>query len=128
MASNFLVANNFLYEPAGAVAPIVVDPVYEARAVFSINASNQLQGTFWLVKNGQHQTSDLGQASYVVRDQQGNTVGLVETNISADSNGLYQITPVQANVIQDLTHYTVEISIIADNSIRKNVIGITLGE
>jgi len=128
MASNFLVANNFLYEPAGAVAPIITAPVYEARAVFSISASNELQGTFWVVKNGQQLLSNLGEASYLVRDQDGNTVGIIESSIVADSNGLYQITPVQANAILDLTHYTVEVSIVADNGLRKNVIGITLGE
>jgi hypothetical protein len=128
MASNFLIANNFLFEPVGTVTPIIVAPVYEARAVFSISASNEFQGTFWVVKNGQQLLSNLGEASYLVRDQNGNTVGIVESSIVADSNGLYQITPVQANAILDLTHYTVEVSIVADSGLRKNVIGITLGE
>ena len=128
MASNFLVVNNFLYEPVGSTVPIIIAPSYEARGVFSINASNQLQASFWVVKDGQHLTSNLGQASYIVRDQDGASVGIVESGLTSDGNGLYHITPVQANAILDLTHYTVEISILADSILCKNVIGITLGE
>lgn len=128
MATNFLVNNNFLFEPVGPVIPIVTNPSYEPRAVFSINASNQLQGTFWITKDGTQMTSNIGTASYVVRDQDGVTVGITESGLASDANGFYYITPVLADAIQDLTHYTVEITILADAQTRKGVVGITLGE
>lgn len=125
---NFFVHNNIVQGTANPATPIIVDPTYEPRALFSINASNQLQGTLWIVKNGTHLISNLGTASFLIRDQDGNTIGITETGITADPNGFYQITPVLADAIQDLTHYTVELSISADSQLRKGVVGITLGE
>jgi hypothetical protein len=103
-------------------------PQYESRAIFSINASNELQGTIWTVKNGMHLTENLETASYTIRDKNGNTIGITELNLNADSNGLFHITPVLAAAIQDLTHYTVEIEVIAEGKGRKGLVGITLGE
>ena len=128
MASNFLVNNNFLFNPVGAIVPIVANPGYEPRAIFSINASNQLQGTFWATKDAQQMISNLGTLSFVIRDQDGVTVGITESGLTADVNGFYYMTPVLADAIQDLTHYTVEISVIADSQVRKGVVAITLGE
>jgi len=128
MALNFLVNNNFLVEIAGANPPVIANPIYEPRAIFSINAANQLQGTFWIVKNGIQMTSDTGNLSYVIRDQNGVTIGITETNLLADGNGFWYMTPVLADAIQDLTHYVVEVVIAADLENRKGVIAITLGE
>lgn len=128
MASDFLINNNFLLTPVGPNNPIVVGNTYEPRALFSINASNRLQGTLWIVKNGVQLVSDLGIASFIIRDQDGNDIGIAETNLLADANGLYQITPVLADVIQDLTHYTIELNILAESQVRRGVVGITLGE
>jgi len=126
--ANFLINNNFYQGTASPGTPVIADPIYENRAIFSISASNELQGTFWVVKDGVQLTSNLGSASYTVRDQDGNTIGITEGGLTADANGLYHITPVQANAIQDLTHYTVEINISSDSLLRKNIVGITLGE
>lgn len=109
-------------------APVSSDPVYEPRAVFSINASNQLQGTLWLVKNGVHVQSSLGTASYTIRDKDGSSIGITQSGIAADGNGLYKITAVSAALIQDLTHYVVEINISVDSVNRRGQVGITLGE
>lgn len=125
---NILVQNNVYQGTADPATPIIANPVYENRAIFSINASNQLQGTFWVVKDGVQLVSNLGTASYTIRDQDGNTIGITESGLLPDLNGLYQITPVQANAILDLTHYTVEINISSDSITKKNVVGITLGE
>lgn len=125
---NFLINNNFKIGTADPSTPIIVAPTYESRAVFSINAANQLQGTIWVVKNGIQLTSDLGTASYLVRDKDGNTIGISESGIVADGNGLYHITPVLATPIQDLTHYTVELLVSAESQNRRGVVAITLGE
>lgn len=126
--ANFLVNNNFYQLTADPATPIVGEVIYEPRAVFSISASNQLEGSFWVTKNGQQLKSNLGSAEYLIRDATGATVGIVESGIIADVNGLYHITPVGAEAIQDLTHYTVEIKISADYQLREGVVGITLGE
>lgn len=128
MASNFLVNNNFLFQPVGPAIPIVANPIYEPRGVFSINASNQLQGTFWVTKNGTQMTLGLGSLTYTVRDKDGNTVGITESGITSDVNGLFKTTPVLATAIQDLTHYTVIITVVADSAVRRGTLGLTLGE
>lgn len=128
MALNFLINNNFLFNPIGPVIPIVANPSYEPRGVFSINASNQLQGTFWIVKNGQQMTLGLGTMSFVIRDQDGVTIGITESGLVADVNGFFYMSAVLADAIQDLTHYTIEITVTADSQVRKGVIALTLGE
>jgi hypothetical protein len=103
-------------------------PHYETRGQFSINALNQFQATLWatidgVVKKG----SGLGVASYTVYDKDGIAVsGLTQTNITADVNGLFVITPVSAILLTDLTHYSVKISIMVDNIERISYRGFTL--
>jgi hypothetical protein len=86
--------------------------VFDIKAVFSINASNQLRATFWCAKNHEQISGVvLGTASYQVYDASGAAVsGLTQSGLTADGNGYYQITPVLATLITDLTHYTVKIT------------------
>jgi len=125
---NFLVENNAYQGTATPTTPIISDPIYEARGIFSINASNELQGTFWIIKNGQAVTSSLGAAQFTIYDQDGVTIGITESGLIADANGQYHSTPVLASAIQDLTHYVVKVGISLDGALRENYIGITLGE
>lgn len=128
MALNFLPANNFLFQPVGPAVPVNCVDTYEPRGVFSINASNELQGTFWVVKNGIQMISGLGSLSYTVRDKDGSTVGITESGILSDTNGLFKTTPILATAIQDLTHYTIIITVVADSAVRRGTLGLTLGE
>lgn len=106
-----------------------VESEYNIRAVFSINASNQFQGTLWAetskgaIKTG----SEVGTASYAVYDSTGTAVvGLTQSGITADVNGRFIITPVSAVLLTDLTHYTVRVSISVDSVTRTNIKGFTL--
>lgn len=126
--ADFLIENNFLITMEASGTPTTADPIYEPRAVFSINASNQLQGTFWITKNGTVMKSDLGTASYAIRDKDRTLIGISESGLSPDVNGLYEITPVAASLILDLTHYTVDLQISAEDEARDGVVGITTGE
>lgn len=126
--ANFLVENNYYQGTSAIGTPVIVGGVYESRAVFSINASNQLEATFWATKNGDHIDSDLGTASYTIYDKDGNTIGITESNIIADSQGFYHIEAVGAEAILDLTHYTVKIEIATQEKLISSVVGITLGE
>ncbi len=85
---------------------------YGIRAQFSINASNELLGTFWGIKGGvQADVSVLGTAAYTVYDRNGiAVVGLTQSGITPDVNGLFKITPISAALLTDLTHYTVKIT------------------
>lgn len=125
---DFLIEDSVLQSLASA-QPIVGEISYEARGVFAINAAEELQGTLWIVKEGQLQVNNLGLASYQVYDKNGNTVaGLNESGISADTNGQYKITPVDAIALKDLTHYVVKITIIFEGQARSNHVGIVIGE
>lgn len=102
---------------------------YEPRAVFSINASNQLQATIWCTKDGELMSDGtLGTASYTIYDKDGNSIGITESGITADLNGYFEISPVNAAAILDLTHYVVKITIMAAGENRVGTVGITLGE
>lgn len=102
--------------------------VYEPRAVFSINASNQLEATFWCTRNNELVTpSLLGTASYVVYDKLGTAVvGVTQTGITSDSNGKFHTAPVSAALLTDLTHYTAIINISVAGKIRTSAKGFTL--
>jgi hypothetical protein len=102
-------------------------PQYEPRAVFSINAANELQGSIWIVKDNQKMTSSLGVASYTIRNRLGALVGISQSNIT-QTNGYYQIAPVIASVLVDFNHYTVDVSVEADGVVRSGVVGLVIGE
>ena len=101
---------------------------YEPRAVFSIDASNQLQATIWITKNGEQLNSNLGTASYTIYNKDGIALGISQSGIVADVNGLFKITPVLATALVDLNHYTVLLTVVADGATRKGAIGITVAE
>lgn len=96
--------------------PIIIQEAnQEVKAVFSINALNQLQATFWLSSDDSMimTGANVGQANYTVYDSSGNAVvGLTQSGISADVNGRFQISPVSATLLTDLTHYTVKVGIV----------------
>jgi len=103
-------------------------PNYDVKAQFSINASNQLEATFWAQStNGKVQTSGLGTANYTVYDSSGNAVvGLTQSGITADVNGRFIITPVSAILLTDLTHYSVKVGIVINGSEKTSYKGFTL--
>jgi len=103
-------------------------PVYEVCSVFSINAINQLEGSFWVVKNGEKIIASLGTASFTVRDRTGAAIGISQSGIVANAQGLFAMSPTLASNILDLNYYTAEISIIADGASRVGVSGIVVGQ
>lgn len=98
------------------------------KAQFSINALNQLQGSFWGTKSGiAVPQSELGTASYIIYDKDGTAIpGLTESGLTADSNGLYKITPVSAVLLTDLTHYTAKVTMTISGISRVAYKGFTL--
>ncbi len=103
-------------------------PVYEISSVFSINALNQIEGSFWVNKNGEKLNSSLGNGSFSIRDKNGSLIGISQNTISSNAQGIYSITPAIATNILDLNYYTVEIEIIADGQVRHGVSAIVVGQ
>lgn len=103
-------------------------PVYEVSGVISINANNQLQASFWINKNGESLSSNLGTCSFVIKDKSGAAIGISQSGITADAAGKFHSTPVNAVLISDLEHYLVEIDLIADGTSRKGTVGLVVGE
>jgi hypothetical protein len=101
---------------------------YTPKATFSINGLNQLEATFWATQNDQLASPTiLGNASYQIYDKLGNAVvGLSQTGITPDVNGLYHTTPVSATLITDLTHYSAKVTINIAGKDRVSVKGFTL--
>lgn len=101
---------------------------YTCRSTFSINASNQLEATFWSTVNDQLTNPLLlGTASYIIYDKTGTAVvGLTQSGITADVNGFFHITPVSAALLTDLTHYTAKITISIAGSDRTVAKGFSL--
>lgn len=96
--------------------------IYEARAGVSIE-NDTFYANFFLVKNGQQIKSGLGNAEYRVFDRDRNLVsGLNEAGLSADAEGLYEITPVAATNLEDLNHYLIEVTISYNGQDRVNII------
>ena len=89
-------------------------PVYEVRGGFSINASNQIQASFWVVKNGEQLFSNLGTLAYTIYDKDSVTTGITQSGISADGQGIFKSTPVSAVSLIDLTHYVAKIQVTAN--------------
>lgn len=101
---------------------------YTCKATFSINASNMLEASLWANKNDvMPPVAVLGTASYQIYDKTGAAVvGLSESGLTADVNGLYHITPVAATLLTDLTHYTAKITISVAGQNRVAFKGFTL--
>lgn len=120
---------NGAYQGTYIPGSVEVDPQMQICAIANINASNQLEATFWINMNGSRVDSNLGSASYRIRDKDGVSVsGLTESGIAADVNGYYQITPVSAALIYDLTHFVMEIEIPVDGVETASSIGLVIGE
>lgn len=102
--------------------------LYKTEGAFALNASNQLQGTLWALKNSTLATSAnavMGTASYQVYDKTGTPVaGMTQSGITADANGQYKITPAASTLSDSLDHYMVKVSITVDGAIREGYVGL----
>lgn len=117
------------YQGTFVLGTVESDPVFQVCAVANINASNQLEISFWINQNGERVDSNLGDGEYLIRDKAGALVsGMSQTGISADVNGYYHTTAVAAPLIYDLTHYILEITIDVDGVEKAASIGLVRGE
>ena len=117
------------YQGTFVAGTVTVDPVFQICAVANINASNQLEISFWVNQNGERVDNNLDNGAYRIRDKTGALVsGLTQSNIAADVNGYYHTTAVAAPLIYDLTHYILEIDLGVDGVSKTASIGLVRGE
>jgi len=117
------------YHGTFVAGTVETDPTFQICAAGDINASNMFEASFWLNRNGVRQDSNLGNASYRIRDKDGALVsGMTEASIAPDVNGYFQITPVSAALIFDLTHYLLEIEIPYDGVEKSGTIALQIGD
>lgn len=108
---------------------VEVDPIFQICAVANINASNQLEISFWINQNGERVDSNLGTGQYRIRDKAGALVsGMSQVGIAADVNGYFHATAISAPLLYDLTHFLLEIEIDVDGIERSGSIGLVRGE
>lgn len=121
--------SSYAYQGTFIVGTVQSDPHFQICAVANINASNQFECSFWINQNGERVDSNLGNASYRVRDKTGTLVsGMSSNSVAPDVNGYFHITPVSAALIYDLAHYILEIEIPVDNIERASSIGLVQGD
>jgi hypothetical protein len=116
------------YLPITVAQDITSQFHYEPRGGFSINASNQLQGSLWMTSNGEQVTTGLGTASYTIYDKDSVSIGITESGIVADAQGFFKIAPVSASAILDLTHYVVKVAITLNAQTHNGVLFIGVAE
>jgi len=96
-------------------------PEYDMEGSFILNSSNQLTGSFWATADDELLTNlaRLGTASYQIYNADGSiVVGLTESGLTADSNGLYEITPITSTLNLDLNNYYAKVTATIDNITR----------
>lgn len=111
----------------GYVSVVEQVPEYEVHGSFAINPNHELVASFWALANEELVTtpSRLGTASYTVYDQNGSVVvGMSQSGITPDSNGLFKITPVASILQLDLSLYSVKVTIGVDSANRTSFLPI----
>lgn len=127
MADIFTQSN--AYQGTAQAGAVPTTEVHQVCANANINASNMFEATFWILRNGVRVDSNLGNASYRLRDKAGALVsGIAQTGIVPDVNGYFHIAAVSAALIYDLTHYVIEIEIPIDGVEYASSIGLVNGE
>jgi len=98
--------------------------VYRNEAVFSVDDSNAFVGSLWSTKNESLANSPgavLGAASYQVYNNAGvAVVGMSESGITANAQGIYIISPVPYLITDNGDHYVVKVTISVDGEDRVN--------
>lgn len=101
-------------------------PDFKLNGLFYVNVSNEFDGTFWVSRNEVYKTTGLGTASYQVYDHDGNiVVGMSQSGMTADVNGIYKITHIPSLLADDFPGYSVKINVVVDNVTRSQMIPIT---
>jgi hypothetical protein len=111
----------------GYVALIQEAPKYDISGLFFIDNGNDFDGNFWVSANEVVKTTGLGTGSYQVFDSNGNPViGMSETGITPDVNGVFKITSIPSLLTMDTLGYSVRVTLSVDSTTRSEMFAINL--
>lgn len=109
----------------GYVALIQEAPKYDISGLFFINETNQFDGSFWVSADEVLKTTGLGTGAYQVFDSDGNpVVGMSQSGIAADANGVFKITAITNLLTGNYPGYSVRVTLTVDNTTRVEMFGI----
>jgi hypothetical protein len=127
--NNVVAGNTYKINSVNKTGTFVTPISKEAHGAFSINAANQLEGILWFTDDGLLVNDPgLTSASYWIYDKDDVLVGIQETGITPTAGGKFLITPAVADALQDLSVYSIKISIVHNAVTYTSVRGITIGE
>jgi hypothetical protein len=104
--------------------PIVKpEPVYKVNGNFFVNTDDDFDGTFWAIANETVVTANIGTGSYQVYDHDASPiVGMSETGIVPDVNGIFKITHIPSLIDEITEGYFVKVNIQVHGITRTNII------
>jgi hypothetical protein len=109
------------------VALVDERPDYKANGLFFVDSANDFDGTFWISRNEVLKTTGLGAGAYEVFDHDGlPVVGMSQSGITADSNGIYKITHLASLLDENSPGYSVKLTIVVDGVTRTQMIPIVI--
>lgn len=98
------------------------DGQYKIGGLFYVNNADEFDGTFWVSKNEQIKTTNLGTASYQVYDHDGApVVGMSDTGMTADANGVYKIAHIDSLLANDFPGFSVKVTLTVDGVTRSQM-------
>lgn len=98
---------------------------YDIGSTLYVNANNELVGSLWITEDEVIVTSDVTIMYYQVYDSNGNpVVGMTESNIPIDANGLFNIAPKPSTLNQYLHAYSVMVVANVDGIIHSSFLTI----
>ena len=110
-------------ERSDYVPIIQKEPEYDIDGQFHINDIQEFDGSFWVSSNEQVRTTGLGTGSVQVYDESGSlVVGLAQSGITADANGIFKITAFPWTLGTDYYSYTVKVTVSVDSVNRSELI------
>lgn len=98
-------------------------PVYNLDGLFFVNNQNDFDGNFWVSKDAVIKTTNLGMGSYQVYDHDGiPVIGMSESNIVPDANGIYKITHIASMLEDDYPGFSVKITLTVDGITKSQMV------
>lgn len=102
---------------------------YECFASLAISPINELVGSLFLHGDGKAVKTSLGTASFKIYDEDDNEViSLTQNGLTANSDGVYLLTPTSASGLDPFTCYRVKIAIIHNSVTIESYVGLQRGE
>jgi len=102
---------------------------YECFASLAISPSNELIGSLFLHGDGKAVKTLLGTASFKIYDEDEiEIISLTQTGLTANAEGVYQLTPTDSSGLDPFANYRVRIAIVHNSATIESYVGLQRGE